>query len=50
MTNYIEFVEKSKEKRRLGEGFIGRVFGRDLKDHDAEVNVKDQLDSLSDHR
>ena len=44
------FIEKGKEKRRVGEGIIGRLFHRELKDHDAEGNLKDQLDSFDDHR
>ena len=38
------------DKRRLGEGIVGRLFNRELKDNDAQVNVKDQLAVLSDHR
>ncbi|XP_067939375.1 inactive rhomboid protein 1-like [Watersipora subatra] len=43
-------VLDNTEKRRFGEGIVGRLLNRQLKDDDAEVNIKDQLDVLSDHR
>ena len=50
ITLLIFHTEKGQEKRRLGEGIIGRLFHRELKDHNAEGNLKDQLDNFDDHR
>lgn len=44
------YVLEKSEKRRLGEGIIGRIFHRSLKDYDNKINIKDQLDSLVNHR